>query len=327
MAKVRDALLEAFEEEMERDDSVFIIGEEVGISGGVAGTTRDLIHKFGFHRVLDTPISEIGFTGLAVGASYNGLRPIVDFMTWNFALQAIDHIINSAAKTSFMSASKVHCPIVFRGPSGFNPGYGAQHVQDFFNFYGSVPGLKVVAPYTAKEHKALMKAAIRDNSPVVFLENEVLYDLDFSSVSDEDSSETDKGLMRLDKARILQKGDKISILGVSLSLSPILDAVNETDTKIEVINLVSLNPIDYETILKSVRKTRNLIIVDYSWPNYSVAHEIASQVYESMYGELKHKIVCLTGKNTHVGYSLPLENLFYPSKDDIKDAIDKITCS
>lgn len=318
MVYIKEALIEAFDEEMERDPNVFIIGEEVGLSGGVNNTTEGLIYKYGYNRVLDTPISEIGFCGLAVGSSYNGLRPIVDFMTWNFALQAIDHIINSAAKTCYMSKSRIHCPIVFRGPNGFNAGYGAQHVQDFFNVYGSVPGLKVVAPYTPAEHKALMKSAIRDNNPVIFLENEMLYTLDFAK---EDSLGE---LMPLDKARIIKKGSAFSIIGISLSLKLIESVIDETNEDAEIINLISLNPIDYPTIFESVEKTGKLIIVDYSWPNYSVAHEIASQVYEKLNKKLVYPIICLTGKDTHVGYGIDLEKLFYPNKNDIKRAIDAL---
>lgn len=314
MVTVREALIQAFDEELERDQNVFIIGEEVGLSGGVRGTTKGLIDKYGYHRVLDTPISEIGFTGMAVGASYAGLRPVVDFMTWNFSLQAIDHIINSAAKTCYMSASKVHCPIVFRGPSGYNPGYAAQHVQEFFNVYGSVPGLKVVAPYTAREHKALMKAAIRDDNPVVVLENEVLYEVDFEE-------ELDDGIMSLEKARILREGNDVSIIGISLSLRTIEKAVKQASADVEIINMISLNPIDYETIVKSVEKTGGLIIVDHSWPNYSVAHEISAVVYERLFGKLRNKIICLTGKDTHVGYSDRLEAAFYPNEEDILEAI------
>ncbi|KAM0680063.1 hypothetical protein GINT2_001753 [Glugoides intestinalis] len=314
MVSVKDALIEAFKEEMERDTSVFILGEEVGNSGGARGTTHGLINLYGYHRVLDTPISEIGFTGIAVGASYVGLRPIVDFMTWNFSLQAIDHIVNSAAKTCYMSKSKVHCPIVFRGPSGYNPGYGAQHVQEFFNIYGSIPGLKVVAPYTAAEHKGLMKAAIRDNNPVVVLENEVLYDFDFNEKLNED-------LIPLDKARILRKGEKATIIGISLSLHTIEKAVEKSAFDAEIISLISLNPIDYESIIESVKKTGNLLIVDHSWPNYSVAHEISAVVYEKLYGKLKTKIICLTGKDTHVGYSKPLEKAFYPTEEEVVTAI------
>lgn len=314
MVTVRQALVEAFMEELERDPTVLLMGEEVGLSGGHKKTSDGLIQRFGYERVLDTPISEIGFTGLAVGASYNGLRPIVEFMTWNFSLQAIDHIINSAAKTCYMSASRIHCPIVFRGPSGFNSGYAAQHVQEFLTTYGSVPGLKVVAPYTAREHKALMKAAIRDNNPVVFLENEVLYEREFEE-------ELDDEIMDLGRARVLRKGQDVTVVGVSLALSMIESAASKAKQDVEIVNLVSLNPIDYKSILKSVRKTRRLIVVDYSWPNYSMAHEISSVVYEEMYGKLRSRIVCLTGKNTHVGYSATLEKLFYPSEKDLADAM------
>lgn len=318
MVTVREALVEAFNEEFERDPTVLLLGEEVGISGGPKKTSEGLIQKFGYERVLDTPISEIGFTGLAVGASYSGLRPIVDFMTWNFSLQAIDHIVNSAAKTCYMSASRMHCPIVFRGPSGFHPGYAAQHVQEFFTIYGSVPGLKVVAPYTAREHKALMKAAIRDDNPVVFLENEILYETDFDEKLD---CET----MALDKARTLREGSDVTVIGVSIALSMIENAISRIEQDVEIINLVSLNPIDYVSILKSVQKTKRLIIVDYSWPNYGMAHEISSVVYEKMYGKLNGKIVCLTGKDTHVGYSPTLERLFYPSEEDLINAVAKLS--
>lgn len=318
MVTPREALIQAFEEEMSRDQNVFIIGEEVGASGGPEKTTMGLLKKFGYERVLDTPISEIGFTGLAVGASYLGLRPIVDFMTWNFSLQAIDHIVNSASKISFMSSSKIHCPIVFRGPSGFNPGYAAQHVQDFFNWYGSIPGLKVIAPYTASEHKGLMKSAIRDENPVVILENTILYDVEFDETLNDEC-------IPLDKARILKSGTDVTVIGVSLQLKTIEEAVKKVKSSVEIINLTSLNPIDYETIMKSVEKTGKVIIVDSSWPNYSIAHEISSIIYEKVQRKLESKVICLTGKNTHVGYTKSLENLFYPSENEIIDSIERIT--
>lgn len=320
MTTIRQAINQALFEEMELDESIFILGEEVGKSGGHKGITKGLLSKFGYHRVLDTPISEIGFTGLAVGASYLGLRPVVEFMSWSFSLQAIDHIINGAAKICYLSASRIHCPIVFRGPSGFNPGYAAEHVQEFFNVYGSVPGLKVVAPYTAREHKALMKAAIRDDNPVVFLENEVLYEEDFT-----DEIAVDE-VFPLDRARILVEGEDATIIGISLSLKTIIGALSkynkvEPDASLEIINLISLNPIDYETILMSVRRTRRVIIVENGWPGYSLAHELSAVIYDKMYENLKSRIICLTGKNTHVGYSKNLEEAFYPSEDDVIEAI------
>lgn len=318
MVTPRDALNQAFEEEMYRDPDVFILGEEVGASGGAEKTTLGLLRKFGYERVLDTPISEIGFTGLAVGASYFGLRPIVDFMTWNFSLQAIDHIVNSAAKTCYMSASKIHCPIVFRGPAGFNSGFAAQHVQDFFNWYGSIPGLKVVAPFTANEHKGLMKSAIRDNNPVVFLENQLLYDLEFDENLNEEC-------LPLDKARILKVGSDVTVVGASLALKTIESAVKKSKANIEIINLVSLNPIDYDTILGSIEKTGRAIIVDNSWPNYSISHEISATVHERIQRNLKNKIICLNGKQTHVGYTKSLEDLFYPNEADLLEAIEQLT--
>lgn len=326
MVSTIQAIQQALDEEMERDENVFIIGEEVGLSGGHKHATSGLIHKYGYHRVVDAPISEIGFTGLAVGASYLGLRPVVDFMCWSFSLQAIDHIINSAAKTCFMSASRLHCPIVFRGPSGFEPGYAAQHTHEFFTIYGTVPGLKVVAPYTPQEHKSLLKAAIRDENPVVFLENAVLY----SQVC----SDLDDSVMDLGTARILRQGEKVTIIGVSLGLQTVENAVQKyisTDShrleEIEIINLISLNPIDYTTILESVEKTRRLIIVDFSWPNYSVAHEISAVVYDKLYGKLAEKIICLTGKETHVGYATSLEDAFYPTEEEVVLAISSLMCN
>jgi len=323
----REALNQALDEEMHTDPNVFILGEEVGLSGGHKLITQGLIQKYGYHRVLDTPISEIGFTGLAVGASLLGLRPVVEFMCWGFSLQAIDHIINSAAKTRYMSGSRLHCPIVFRGPSGFEPGFGAEHVQEFFNVYGSVPGLRVVAPYTAREHKALLKAAIRVDDPVVFLESSVLYDQQF-----EEEDGIDEGFMELGRARVLRKGSGLTVVGVSLALRTVESAVgrycemegSQRDA-VEIINLISLNPIDYETILRSVEKTRALIIIDFSWPNYSVAHEISAVVYDKLYGQLTGRIICLTGKDTQVGYAKSLEKAFYPTEEELIEAIWSLT--
>lgn len=326
MLTVREVLVQAFSEEMERDEKVFIIGEEVGLSGGPNLTTEGLLKRFGPHRVVDTPISEAGFTGLAVGASYAGLRPIVDFMTWNFALQAIDHILNSCAKISFMSAGRIKCPIVFRGPSGFNPGYAAEHTQEFFSYYGAVPGLRVVAPYTALEHKALVKSAIRDNSPVIFLENEVLYDKICSESENMKilSSVGDDLLMDLGKARILSSGTDITVIGISLSLDLVEQSAKESQHSIEVINLISIRPLDTETILKSVKKTKKLIVVDYGWPCFGIASEISAMVYSKMYNELDRKIECLTGADTHVGYAESLERLFYPTKSDLVNLINQM---
>lgn len=259
MVLVREALNQAFIEAMEEDPMVIIIGEEIGASGGPYLTTKGLLDRFGNHRIIDTPISEIGFTGMAVGASFLGLRPVVDFMNWNFSFQSMDHIINSAAKISYMSSSKIKSPIVFRGPSGFNPGDAAQHIQELYNYYGCIPGLKVVAPYTANDHKRLMKSAIKDDNPVVFIENQILYKQNFDEELVDHPQE-------LDKSVILQYGKDITIIGISLSLNLIISVKNKTKYDIEIINLISIRPLDMKCILKSVKKTKRLIIVDYSWP-------------------------------------------------------------
>lgn len=322
MGTVRDALNQALREEMSANRNVFVIGEEVGRSGGHQGVTRGLLDLFGYNRVLDTPISEIGFTGLAVGASYLGLRPVVEFMSLSFSLQAIDHIINSAAKICYMSGSKLHCPIVFRGPGGYNPGYAAEHVQEFLSTYGAVPGLKVVAPYTAREHKALLKAAIRDENPVVFIESEPLYETEGESGEAEE-------VMALDKARILRHGKDVTVIGVAQGLRTVERALewyhaNGGASEVELINMISLNEIDYGTILTSARKTGRVVIVDHSWPNYSMAHEVSAVLYGELFGELKRKIVCLTGKATHVGYTKGLEDAFYPSEEEVVEAIRSV---
>lgn len=318
--KIKEFINRALHDEMEKDKDVFIIGEEVGESGGPHGLTKGLMKKFGKFRTLDTPISEMGFTGLAVGASYLGLRPVVDFMTWNFALQSIDHIINSCAKTYYMSGGRISCPIVFRGPNGFNSGYAAQHTQDFSAYYGNIPGLKVVAPYTAKDHFGLLKSAIRDPNPVVYLENEMLYDDEWSNVDENYTQE-------LNKAVIERSGKDLTIIGASLALREIFGACEDLERiKIdsEIINLVSIRPLDIETILKSVRKTKRLIIVDYSYPLYGMGSEIASQVYDQCYGTLSKPIMRLNAQDVPCPYSKTLEALVYPQRKDIVDAAIEI---
>lgn len=327
MTTVRDAIAAAFAEEMENDERVFIIGEEVGASGGHMQTTAGLLARFGWHRVVDAPISEAGFTGLAVGASFCGLRPVVDFMNWGFSLQAIDHIVNSCAKTSYMSGGRITCPIVFRGPAGYNAGFAAQHTQEFFSWYGSVPGLKVVAPYTVGDHRRLLKSAIRDDGPVVFLENECLYgreehDLGYSGQGAGNDSEMQ--LQRLDRAVVLRKGSDVTIVGVSFSLSVVEEAATHAESSIEIINLISLRPIDIKTIVESVKKTGRLIVVDFSWPHFGVASEISAMVYARLYGQLKCRIECLTGADTHVGYAKELEEMFYPTADQLVELVNKM---
>ncbi|WUR04713.1 pyruvate dehydrogenase E1 component subunit beta (ODPB) [Vairimorpha necatrix] len=317
MFEIRELINQAFDEEMSTNPDIFIIGEEVGLSGGPHGLTKNLLNKFGERRVRDTPISEMGFTGLAVGASYLGLRPVVDFMTWNFALQSIDHIINSCAKTSYMSGRQVSCPIVFRGPNGFNSGYAAQHTQDFAQYYGAIPGVKVVCPYTGRDHKGLLKSAIRDNNPVIILENEMLYRDKYDTVPFD-------YLQDLDKSVIEKVGKDVSVIGISISLKEVFKSdkiLKERDIDIEIINLVSIRPIDYESIIKSAEKTKRVVIVDFSYPCFSVASEIAVNIYERM---SEVKIVRVLAEDIPTPYAENLECLSYPTYSDVVDAVTKI---
>ncbi|TBU04178.1 subunit beta of pyruvate dehydrogenase [Hamiltosporidium tvaerminnensis] len=310
---IRDALNIALDEEMDRDERVYVIGEEVGIMGGAYKVTRDLQVKYGCHRVLDAPISEMGFTGLAIGSCWGGLRPVVDFMTMNFALQAIDQIINSAAKTLYMSGGRIKSPIVFRGPNGFAYGVGAQHTQDFCNYYGSVPGLKVVAPYTAKDHRGLLKSAIRDENPVVFLENEILYNYDFDRC---ESFENPEYLQPLDKAVIEIQGSDITLIGISISMLICQEAsqiLKEEGISCELINLISIRPIDIETLIKSVTKTRYLCVVDYTWPSFSTASEISAQINEKCFHVLKSPVLRINGEDIPTPYAENLEKMSFPT--------------
>lgn len=317
---VWEALNKALDIEMSKDSKIFILGEEVGKNGGVHKITSGLQKKYGESRVLDTPISEIGFTGFAVGASFMKLKPVVEFMNWSFALQAIDHIINSAAKTCYMSNGRIHCPIVFRGPNGFNPGYAAQHTQDFSAVYGAVPGLKVIAPYTAEDHFGLLKSAIKDQNPVVFLENETLYNDTY-----DESVNFSPDFYQPFKSAIILCGDHTTLIGVSISVKTCLEIalhfLEEFGVEMEVVNLISIQPIDYETIFKSVRKTKNVVIVDFNWPCFGIASEISSVLYEEFFTMLRLPILKLTGEHVPTPYSSNLEELCFPG---LQRAVPKI---
>ncbi|KAF7683387.1 Pyruvate dehydrogenase E1 component subunit beta, mitochondrial [Astathelohania contejeani] len=317
----REALNIALKEEMERDTRVFVLGEEVGRRGGPYKVTKGLIDIFGERRVMDTPISEMGFTGMAVGAAFMGLRPVVDFMTWNFALQSIDQIINSAAKTLYMSGGLIKTPIVFRGPNGVSPGVGAQHTQDFCAYYGAVPGLKVVAPFSARDHRGLLKSAIRDPNPVVFLENEILYDFTFNRCSTFNDTNY---CQDLNKAIIEQEGSEITLIGISITVDTCLKAaklLEKKDISCEVINLISISPIDWETIKRSVIKTRRCAIVDNGWKNFSVASEISAGINEMCFGILKCKILRLNGAFCPTPYAKNLEDMSFPTPEIVESAI------
>lgn len=322
---VRDALNSAMDEEMERDEKVFILGEEVAQYDGAYKVTRGLWKKYGDKRVIDTPITEAGFTGIAVGAAMAGLRPICEFMTWNFAMQSIDHIINSAAKTFYMSAGTVPVPIVFRGTNGAAAGVAAQHSQCFAAWYGHCPGLKVVMPYSSEDARGLLKAAIRDPDPVVVLENEMLYGVPFP-VSDE---ALDKDfVVPIGKAKIERAGDHITLVCAGRGTETALAAANELAGKgieCEVINLRSIRPLDFDTIARSLAKTHHLVTVEQGWPQSGVGSEICARVMESpTFFELDAPAWRVTGADVPMPYAAALEARALPQAPDVVAAVNAV---
>jgi len=317
---LRDALRDAMAEEMRRDESVFLLGEDVAQNEGAYKVTRGLLKEFGPKRVLDTPISEHGFAGLATGAAFMGLRPIVEFMTFNFAMQAIDHIVNSAAKTLYMSGGQINCPIVFRGPNGAAARVGAQHSQCFASWYAHCPGLKVIAPRDAMSSKALLKAAIRDNNPVIFLENELIYGQKGIVSEDPDF------VMEIGKAAVLKEGTDITIVGFSRMLDVAQAAIKQLEEEgisCELIDLLTIRPLDFATIRKSIEKTHRLLVVEESWPFAGIASEIIAQTVEQCFDELDCEPMRVTGKDVPMPYAQNLENLALPNAEDIKQAVYK----
>ena len=319
---MRQAIRDTIAEEMRNDKKVFILGEEVAEYQGAYKVTQGLLEEFGKKRVIDTPISEQGFAGLAVGAAFKGLIPIVEFMTFNFSMQAIDQIINSAAKTLYMSGGQINCPIVFRGPNGAAAQVAAQHSQDFSSWYSHVPGLKVVAPSTPLNAKGLLREAIRDPNPVIFLENEILYGLK-GEVS------TDKNFtVPFGKANVAREGKDATIVTYSIMLHKSMEAAkilkNEFDLDIEVIDLQSLRPIDAETILNSVKKTNRLVTVEESWPFASVGSEIVNIVQQNAFDYLDSPIIKVNSADVPMPYSSELEKLYLPQVDDIVKAVKEV---
>lgn len=296
-----------------RDDRVFVIGEEVARYNGAYKVTKGLMDKFGEKRVVDTPITEMGFAGLATGAAFAGLRPVCEFMTFNFAMQAIDQIVNSAAKTHYMSGGGVTCPIVFRGPNGAAAGVAAQHSQDYAAWYGSIPGLKVVSPWSAEDCKGLLKAAIRDPNPVVFLENEMMYGVSFP-MSEEAMS--DNFILPIGKCKVEREGSDVTIVAHSLMVTRSLDAADELakeGIKAEVINLRSIRPLDIDTIKKSIQKTNRLVIVEGGFPAFGVGSEICAQVIESeAFDYLDAPVERVTGADVPTPYAINLEARAFP---------------
>ena len=318
---VREALRDAMAEEMRRDPAVFVMGEEVGEYQGAYKVTQGLLDEFGPTRVVDTPITEYGFAGVGVGAAFAGLKPIVEFMTWNFAMQAIDHIINSAAKTLYMSGGKMHCPIVFRGPNGAAARVAAQHSQNYAAWYAHVPGLKVIAPYTAADAKGLLKAAIRDPGPVVFLENEILYGQSF------EVPKLDDFVIPIGKARIARAGKDVTIVSFSRGMAYALDAAKhlaEEGIEAEVIDLRTLRPLDIETVVASVRKTNRIVTVEEGWPVCSIASEIAARVTAEAFDYLDAPPLAVTGVDVPMPYAANLEKLALPSAEHIVEAVKSV---
>lgn len=322
---VREALNAAMEEEMKKDERVFILGEEVAQYNGAYKVTKGLWEKFGDKRVIDTPITEMGFAGIAVGAALAGLRPICEFMTFNFSMQAIDHVVNSAAKTKYMSGGLIDVPIVFRGPNGAAAGVAAQHSQCFAAWYGSVPGLKVVSPYSAEDAKGLLKAAIRDPNPVVVLENELMYGQTFT-VSEEVMK--DDFVIPIGKAKIEKEGSDVTIVAHSRAVGFSLEAAAELakeGIQAEVINLRSIRPLDIDTIIASVKKTNRILSVEGGWPMFGVGSEIAAQIMESeAFKYLDAPLVRVTGADIPMPYAKTLEDASLPQVHQIVKMAKKV---
>ena len=319
---VREALREAMEEEMTRDDTVFLMGEEVGEYQGAYKISQGLLDKFGPRRVVDTPISEIGFAGIGTGAALAGLRPIVEFMTFNFAMQAIDHIINSAAKTLYMSGGQMGAPMVFRGPNGAAARVGAQHSQDYAAWFAQIPGLKVVMPYSAADAKGLLKQAIRDNNPVVFLENEILYGRSFEVPDLPDFT------IPFGKAKVVRAGKDVTIVSFGIGMTHALDAAEKLageGIEAEVIDLRTLRPIDYATVIASVQKTNRCVTVEEGFPVCSIGNHLSAYIMENAFDYLDAPVINCTGKDVPMPYAANLEKHALITADEVVAAVKKVT--
>ena len=318
---VREALRDAMAEEMRNNSDVFVMGEEVAQYQGAYKVTQGLLDEFGDKRVIDTPITEMGFAGIGTGAAYAGLKPIVEFMTFNFAMQAIDHIVNSAAKTLYMAGGKMGCPIVFRGPNGAAARVGAQHSQCYASWYAHVPGLKVVAPWSAADAKGLLKAAIRDPNPVVVLENEILYGQSFDVPVSEDY------VVPIGKAKIEREGTDVTIVAFSIMVGKALEAAEELSKQgieAEVINLRSLRPLDTETIVNSVKKTNRLVSCEEGWPLAGMGAEFAALMMEEAFDYLDAPVLRVHGADVPMPYAANLEKLALPQPANITEAVKKV---
>ncbi|MCB1413960.1 MAG: pyruvate dehydrogenase complex E1 component subunit beta [Xanthobacteraceae bacterium] len=314
---VREALRDAMAEEMRRDGDVFVMGEEVAEYQGAYKITQGLLQEFGDRRVIDTPITEHGFAGIGVGAAFAGLKPVVEFMTFNFAMQAIDHIINSAAKTLYMSGGQMGCSIVFRGPNGAAARVAAQHSQDYAPWYANVPGLKVIAPYSAADAKGLLKAAIRDPNPVIFLENEILYG------QSSPVPKLDDYVLPIGKARIARAGQHVTLVAWSIGMTYALKAADELakeGIEAEVIDLRTIRPMDTETVIASVRKTGRVVVVEEGWQQCGVGSEVSARLMEQAFDYLDAPVTRVSGKDVPMPYAANLEKLALPSVAEVVEA-------
>jgi len=319
---LREALRDAMAEEMRRDDRVFVMGEEVAEYQGAYKVTQGLLEEFGPRRVIDTPITEYGFAGLGTGAAMGGLRPIVEFMTFNFAMQAIDHIINSAAKTNYMSGGQMRCPVVFRGPNGAAARVAAQHSQNYGPWYASVPGLVVICPYSAADAKGLLKAAIRSEDPVVFLENELLYGQHF------DVPELDDYVLPIGKARIVRPGKDVTLVSYSIGVGVALEAAEELmgqGINAEVIDLRTLRPLDKGTVLESLKRTNRMVVVEEGWPTCSIASEIIAICMTEGFDDLDAPVMRVTNVDVPLPYAANLEKLALIKAADVVAAAKAVS--
>ncbi len=318
---IREALRDAMAEEMRRDNNVFLMGEEVAEYQGAYKISQGLLQEFGAKRVIDTPISEMGFAGIGVGAAFMGLRPIVEFMTFNFSMQAIDQIINSAAKTCYMSGGQVTCPIVFRGPNGAASRVAAQHSQCYASWYAHVPGLKVVAPYDAEDAKGLLKSAIRDNNPVVFLEHELMYGQSFTA------PEGDNHIVPFGKAAVMREGKDVTITAFSICVGYALEAAKILEAEgisTEVINLRSIRPLDTDTIISSIKKTNRLVTVEEGWPFAGIGAEVSTLALEQAFDYLDAPPARVTSEDVPLPYAANLEKLALPNAEKIAAAVREV---
>lgn len=317
----RDALRDGMSEEMRRHEEVFLMGEEVAEYQGAYKCSQGMLQEFGAKRVIDTPISELGFAGIATGAAMAGMRPIVEFMTWNFAMLASDHIINSAAKTYYMSGGMVKCPIVFRGPNGAAARVAAQHSQEYASWYAHIPGLKVIAPSNAADAKGLIKSAIRDDAPIVFLENEILYGEKCEVPDDEDFT------VPIGKAKVTKQGTDVTLIGYSMMAVKALKAAEKLEKlgiSAEVIDLRTIRPLDVNTIIDSVAKTHRAVVVEEGWAFAGVGAELMATISDLAFDELDAPVKRVSGKDVPLPYAQNLEQMALPQEDDIIEAVKEI---